>query len=90
MDIEKRRQYQRAYYRKHKDKLKDRYKSYREKHAEREKQLRHERWLIARYIPPEVQQEILYGEWHVNPYQISSPCPAQLNPWSVSTFEFTN
>ncbi|MBH1980660.1 hypothetical protein I8H89_04025 [Candidatus Saccharibacteria bacterium] len=63
MDIEKRRQYQRAYYRKHKDKLKDRYKSYREKHAEREKQLRHERWLIARYIPPEVQQEILYGEW---------------------------
>lgn len=60
---EKRRAYARTYYQKHREQLKDRYKLYREANKERAKELRHERWLIARYIPPEVQNEILHGDW---------------------------
>jgi len=58
---EKRREYARTYYAKHRERLKDRYKQYREANKERAKHLRHERWLIARYIPVEIQQEILFG-----------------------------
>lgn len=60
---DKRRQYAKTYYEKHKETLKGRYKSYRETHKERDKQLRQERWLINRYIPVEIQREILEGDW---------------------------
>lgn len=82
----KRREYAHNYYQKHKQELQVKHREYRAANIERAKMLRHERWLIRRYIPEEVQRAILYDD--IQTHQLhNGPQTSQSEPVdSIGTY----